>query len=357
MDQYSLQQIYDKIANHIVKLVEKINNNQIDVKSLSLYDLNDLINNSISSSSGYFDPMPSFQQSINNTFSLFEIASQSGNRDMCSNLLIIILSQLESFINLELSWAGTLEYNQLINRHDIYTRHQWEKHINKLLPHTNRFTGSGVVYTAITGGYDNLAEPEYVNDKMDYICFTDNEKITSDVWQIRIIENPDNLDPIRLARKHKILCTNYLGEYDFSIWVDGKIQICGDLSEIVDRYHLDSPILCMPHYERDCIYDEAEKCLSEGKGISKDIEKQVQKYRDENYPEHNGLIDSCVLFRLHSDSLLKSTMDTWWNEVLNESTRDQLSFNYACNKTGLVYDLCNFSIYNNPYFSVVNHSK
>ena len=33
-----------------------------------------------------------------------------------------------------------------------------------------------VVYTAITGNYDELITPEYINKDWDYICFTDNPR-------------------------------------------------------------------------------------------------------------------------------------------------------------------------------------
>ena len=39
-----------------------------------------------------------------------------------------------------------------------------------------------VVFTAIFGNYDNLKTPEYINPDWDYVCFTDNKNVESDVF-------------------------------------------------------------------------------------------------------------------------------------------------------------------------------
>lgn len=49
-----------------------------------------------------------------------------------------------------------------------------------------------VIYTCITGGYEQLREPSFVNDDFDYICFADNESIKSNVWQIKEIPSEFN---------------------------------------------------------------------------------------------------------------------------------------------------------------------
>jgi hypothetical protein len=319
-------------------------------------ELKELIESNYESSSSYLNPTQSFHQAIESTFSLISDAIKDNNSTLCQNLLNHLLLQLQSFANTELSWLGTTQYKDLIQRHDLYARKEWELHTLPSLPHGSMFDGKGVVYTAITGEYDNLTKPLYINPSWKYICFTNNKSISSDIWEIRYLENDAKLDNIRLARRCKILCTEYLPDYDYSIWCDGKIQIKSDLYDIIKLYHLSSPMLCMPHYERNCIYEEANACIEAKKGNEKEILNQISRYRSENYPEHNGLVDSCVLFRCHNNKKLNQMLQMWWHEIENESTRDQLSFEYSCWKTNFRYDLCNFSIYNNPYFSVESHN-
>ena len=41
-----------------------------------------------------------------------------------------------------------------------------------------------VCYTAIFGRYDYIRDPEYVDEDVDYICFTDQEDLSSNVFKI-----------------------------------------------------------------------------------------------------------------------------------------------------------------------------
>ena len=44
------------------------------------------------------------------------------------------------------------------------------------------------VYTCITGSYDDL-QPVEKEEGIDYICFTNNQRLKSDFWTIIYIEN------------------------------------------------------------------------------------------------------------------------------------------------------------------------
>ena len=347
---------YNKISIFIKHIIDEILSDNIQLQEVPCASLQDIIIQNFKSYSQYLNPTVSFHTSISYTFAMLNNAIFDGSTTLCIDLLKLLDLQIKTFVIMETSWSSTMDYNSKITDTVIYSMEQWEEHTITKLDRINLFSGKGCVYTAVTGGYDNLHAPEYVDPTLNYICFTDNPKLSSDVWEIRYIDNSDTLDSIRLARKHKILCNDYLPEYDYSIWIDGKVIITGNIIDVIQKYHLSSPMLCMPHYERNCIYDEADKCISAGKGNPDFIKQQIQKYHNEGYPSHNGLIDSCVLFRVHHDPLLNTMLNIWWDEVLNESTRDQLSFPYACFKSGFTYDLCNFSIYNNPYFKIVNHN-
>lgn len=218
------------------------------------------------------------------------------------------------------------------------------------------FTGKGVVYSAVIGNYDAVQEPEYVDPDLDYIMFTDNPAITSKVWQIRLVEREEGLDHVRMARKIKILGHQYLPEYAYSVWLDGNLKIVGDLQQYIARYRQQEPILCVNHCTCDCIYKEMERCATINKDSVEVMEKQIARYRQEGYPEHNGLIESGILVRDIQDEQLQKVMEVWWQEVLNGSKRDQLSFNYACWKQGFVYDTSDIVAYENAYTEYYDHS-
>lgn len=213
------------------------------------------------------------------------------------------------------------------------------------------------VYTAVTGGYDDVIIPSVVEEDFDYICFTDNEDFKSDFWEVRYITDSDDLDNIRKARKCKILPHKYLPEYDCSFWIDGNFNTIGSLKDYVKKYYKNNKLLAIEHEERRCIYREAQACIDQNKDSIEKIENQINRYKEEGYPYHNGLVASGILFREHKDSELIDVMNTWYDEVKNYSYRDQLSFNYACWKHNFKFDLSDLYYFKNEYFERLGHTK
>ncbi|MCC9262297.1 MAG: glycosyl transferase, partial [Methanobrevibacter woesei] len=58
-----------------------------------------------------------------------------------------------------------------------------------------------LIYTAFTGSYDSLKEPEFIDDNCDYVCFTDNPNLKSDIWKIIFMEE-STLDNNRKAKQY-----------------------------------------------------------------------------------------------------------------------------------------------------------
>ena len=65
------------------------------------------------------------------------------------------------------------------------------------------------IYTAFTGDYDTLKQPEFIDENCDYICFTDNPDLESDLWTIIQMEE-SVLDNNRKAKQYKLLPHKYL---------------------------------------------------------------------------------------------------------------------------------------------------
>jgi len=217
---------------------------------------------------------------------------------------------------------------------------------------SNRFTGKGVVYSVITGGYDEVRELEYVNPKYDYILFSDNPQLRSETWEVRYLDNPEKLSAKKLSRKVKILPHKYLGEYDYSIYVDGKITIEGDVEEFINQYKDTRPMIMFMHYNKDCVYEEALDCIRGELDDKEIIKEQINRYRLEGMPPHNGLTENCIMVREHNDEEVIKVMETWWDEVKNHSYRDQISFGYACWRNDFLYDSTDLYSYKNYFFSL-----
>ena len=189
------------------------------------------------------------------------------------------------------------------------------------------------VYTCITGTYDDLKEPAVMTPGWDYVCFTDNPKLKSSTWKIRRIE-PSG-DPVRAARRVKCLSHEYMKQYPFTVWVDGKLQIKCDLNDLMQRYHDSAvPMALFRHPDRSCIYQEAEACKTLRKDDPAVIDQHIARLRADGYPADNGLVETSLLIRNNWDGSVRQLCEAWWKEIQRGSRRDQLSFNYVAWKQG-----------------------
>ena len=214
-----------------------------------------------------------------------------------------------------------------------------------------------VVYTTIFGDYDTLVDPHFIDKGWDYICFTDNENLSSDVWEIRKC-TPYYTDLTRSAKRYKILPHRFLKEYEYSIFIDGNMTVRGYVDQLLNGYN----VSFFDHAQnkldpRNCIYKEADTILQLGiknNGNYKDnpelIKKQISRYRKEKYPENNGLITGMIILRKHNEKDCIETMEEWWNEIKYNSKRDQLSFNYVAWKTKLNFRYLTGDSRNNKWF-------
>src|SRR4051812_13040301 len=125
--------------------------------------------------------------------------------------------------------------------------------------------GRVAVYTAIAGGVDQLRDPEVGAKRCDFICFSDDDSLTSDRWDIRPFQDKER-DPARTAKRVKILPHRYLSDYPASVWVDANLTVVGDPAGLVDEYLEESALAVFRHPDgRRSLLEEAEACIRFGK--------------------------------------------------------------------------------------------
>ena len=209
-----------------------------------------------------------------------------------------------------------------------------------------------VVYTALFGDYDDLIEPKVQLENCDFICFTDQKYLQSDIWEIRIIETYD-LPRNMMNRLYKWLPHKYLQEYEQSLYVDTNIILLIDVIDLFDRYLVQNLISIPKHYARDCIYEEAEVCILYGKSNFFETANQIKKYANEEYPPHFGLGANRVIFRKHMNIDVIKLMESVWSELnINKTKRDQLSLFYCCWKNDIKVTLLE-----DTFYSVKQHNN
>jgi len=191
-----------------------------------------------------------------------------------------------------------------------------------------------VVYTALFGDYDCFQEPAENFEGCDFVYFTDNEDLKSDVWKIHVIKTPD-LTPGMMNRRYKILPHSYVREYNQSLYVDANIRIMGNPRDLAARYLKEHDIAAPKHFSRNCVYEEAKACIILGRSDLHGALAQMKYYKAQDYPKHNGLMENGILLRNHNNPLVITTMEDWWNELHTWTQRDQLSLMFVAWRNGL----------------------
>ena len=214
------------------------------------------------------------------------------------------------------------------------------------------------VYTAITGNYDCLREIEKENG-IDYYCFTNNNKTQSQSWNVIYLDSNDNLSNVQLARKIKILGHPLINDkYDIALWMDGAVSFNKKIHDFIHEYlGSEDNFVAFRHGERKTIKEEAISCIRYKKETKETVKKLLDFYQKENYHFDNGLIESTVFIKRPQNKCVIDTMHLWFDMVLNYSKRDQLSFNYCIQKTGLKVRWIDEKVFDNPWFSWNGHNQ
>ncbi|SEA44501.1 glycosyltransferase domain-containing protein [Alkalimonas amylolytica] len=224
-----------------------------------------------------------------------------------------------------------------------------------------------VVYTAIAGDYDKLLAPELIEDGVDYVCFTDNPDLTSDLWQLRPFTPKEykfaQQDPVRLARRVKVLPHEHFPDYEYSIWMDANLTLRGSVKELINIGLETCHLATWQMPERVlCTYQQAEALIKGNYDAADVIREQMTKYRLLGFPEMNAELDqhgvmTCVLVRKHMEPELMRAMYDWWAEIALHSRRDQLSFHYIAWKNQLKYYLYDGNARDNRFFIWRRHDS
>lgn len=218
-----------------------------------------------------------------------------------------------------------------------------------------------VVYTAIYGEKDTLKEPLVVNPDIDYLCFTDNKSIKSDVWKV-VYHPAIHTDPVRSAKVFKVKPHEFLSEYDISLWVDANFVIKTDLQTFFEKSNFLSKagMMLFQHDQgRNCIYDEASTIMHDRKDDPNLVLAQMKKYREEGYPTQRGLSANSIMLKKHNDPVIMALGDLWWSEIEKYSRRDQLSLYYCIWKVDARHYLLKYPRYNirnNEWFRWLPHN-
>lgn len=236
-----------------------------------------------------------------------------------------------------------------------------QKATNSFTP--NYFSNQRIaVYTVVFGKYDTIQEPYYQPSNIDYYLITDLDVDLSDsLWKKKdIFEFADDLKNMSNVEKNRYFKMNpfdVFAEYEYSIYIDGNIQVISDLTEYIYRVG-NCGFAAHMHSSRDCVYEESKAVLFAKKETQEHMDKHMGHLHEENFPEHYGMLECNVLVRRKCDCC-KQLMRDWWQEFMTYSKRDQISIPYVLYKNGIsIADVGTLgdNVYENPSFRVVTHN-
>ncbi|HEU0199643.1 MAG TPA: glycosyltransferase domain-containing protein [Burkholderiaceae bacterium] len=185
-----------------------------------------------------------------------------------------------------------------------------------------------VVYTAVAAGYDVLQPVGHSVAGVDYVCFTEPNIVPPPGWMHRPLPRMD-LPPQSQNRYAKFHPHLLFPEYEASVYVDGNIEIVGDLQVLAERALARAQIAFYDHPVRTDPYAEAIECAKVGFDWSGSIRHQVRRYRTEGFAGDAGLFEANVIVRRHNETPVVRAMERWWQEWEHGVKRDQLSLMYV----------------------------
>lgn len=191
-----------------------------------------------------------------------------------------------------------------------------------------------VIYTILTGGYEDVVQPLVIDDRFDYVLFSndfDKEKVG--IWKVRPIPAVVDLsDNKRLSRYPKSHPETMLREYEASLYMDANIQIADKW--VYERFfelrekNIELAGIKLVVTGRDDIYRHAyDICMMKAEHDMPAI-RQMHELHKRGFPEHYGLNENNIIFRAHTENMQKADEEWWW-WITNYSFRDQFSYMYC----------------------------
>ena len=185
------------------------------------------------------------------------------------------------------------------------------------------------VYTCVIGEYDTIPVERPGTAGVDFFVFSDLDLSGLTEWTpVRFLMS--EYSPTLQNRFVKMHPGLMLPDYDYIVYVDGNVQVIGDISTFVEEM-ADSPDFVVGMYEhpfRNCIYSEGAACIKHSRDWFWRIARQLRRYSMENYPVENGLYEASVILSRRSEEA-DIFFRAWWLAYLSGSARDQLSLPFA----------------------------
>ena len=181
---------------------------------------------------------------------------------------------------------------------------------------------TGLIYTAVAGNYDKLRPVKVREPDIDYVVFTDGQGVAG--WEKKKL--PIVGDARMNARHIKVTTpTNLEKEYDWTLWVDGNMEIKSPITKMVPKWLETHSFAAFKHPWWQCLYTEIDKCRARGKDKPERLEAARKYLKEQEFPRNYGQLATWVLLRKQND-VVKQHAKLWWADMKKYTMRDQVTF-------------------------------
>lgn len=119
------------------------------------------------------------------------------------------------------------------------------------------------------------------------------------------------------AKVPKVLPHLYLGNHDYSIWIDANLELLVSNEDLISLLG-DDECMVFKHPYRKTINEEIKAC------------KHLDSVENINYHANKeGVLAACGIIVRKNTEIVNSLNEKWWVEICAGSSRDQLSFPYT----------------------------
>lgn len=196
------------------------------------------------------------------------------------------------------------------------------------------------IYTCVVGAYDEVNEPETIEDNCDYYIISDKKPSINSVYKYINIDDyveQGIVDNTRKNRYCKINAHKFFPKYRYSIYFDGNIILKNKITKCIQKLPK-TRIVGLAKTSYRSVYAEALRCMKHGRDDKEKFLMQAEKYWLEGMPDDFGLVLPAIMIREHNNPICSRIMEEWWNEVRIFSNRDMISLPYVLWKNGYTID-------------------
>lgn len=220
-----------------------------------------------------------------------------------------------------------------------------------------------IVYSCSFTGYDWSFAPLRDLPGVQFVRFMEKRPPLLRRWRYRPIpgsvRQPTQTLTNRFCKLHPHLL---FPEADLAVYVDGNVLVTGDLGPLIDAFRTSGQDLALfPHPSGRTVGEEIDFALKVGK-IPESARPRAMAQRAAYAEEgllSEPITENTIIFWNLASPTARLLGETWWQELVRFTQRDQISLPKALRQTGArvhVWDW-HFGDGTNPYFVRYAHKK